>query len=62
MKDNLILISGAVIFKEHSGKRLWFLVKQEDGAWEIPKVVARKTESSARAALRMMGERELRAH
>jgi len=57
MNKDLILISGAILFKDHRGKRLWFLVKQEeDGAWEIPKVVARKTESSARAALRMMGE------
>ena len=56
MNKDLILISGAILFKEHRGKRLWFLVKEEDGAWEIPKVVARKTESTARAALRMMGE------
>lgn len=56
MEKNLVLVSGAILFKKEGRKRLWFLIKQEDGEWEIPKVAVRKTESSARAALRMMGE------
>jgi ADP-ribose pyrophosphatase YjhB (NUDIX family) len=55
---NLVLISGACLFKETRGKRRWFIVKQtdEDG-WEVPKVLVRKGESSVRAALRMIGEK-----
>lgn len=57
MDKNLVLVSGAVLFKEGRGKRRWFIVKQsEDESWEIPKVFVRKGESSVRAALRMMGE------
>ena len=55
---NLILISGAVVYKDDNGKDKYFLVKEPDGkGWEIPKVVVRKGESSVRAALRMMGEK-----
>ncbi|MGB6839059.1 MAG: hypothetical protein WBD86_01415 [Microgenomates group bacterium] len=55
---NLVLISGAIVFKETRGKRRWFLAKQvENGEWEIPKILARKTESSARAAIRLMAEK-----
>lgn len=57
MDKNLVLVSGAVLFKEGRGKRYWFIIKQgEDGSWEIPKVFVRKGESSVRASLRMMGE------
>jgi ADP-ribose pyrophosphatase YjhB (NUDIX family) len=57
MDKNLVLVSGAVVFREGRVKRRWFIVKQyEDDKWEIPKAVVRKTESSVRAALRMMGE------
>jgi len=57
MDKNLVLISGAVVFKEGRGKRRWFIVKQEDSEkWEIPKVFVRRGESSVRAAIRMMGE------
>lgn len=55
---NIVLISGAVVFKEARGKDYWFIVKQEGGEdkWEIPKVFVRRGESSVRASLRMMGE------
>lgn len=54
---NLVLVSGAVVFKEGRSMKRWFLVRQsDDDKWEIPKVVVRKGESSVRAALRMMGE------
>ncbi|MCH7641557.1 NUDIX domain-containing protein [Patescibacteria group bacterium] len=57
MDTNLVLVSGAVVFKEGRGKRRWFIVMQgEEDGWEIPKVFVRKGESSVRAALRMMGE------
>jgi hypothetical protein len=57
MDKNLVLISGAVLFKEVRGKRRWFIVKQGDeDKWEIAKVFVRKGESSVRAAIRMMGE------
>lgn len=53
-----MLIAGAVVFREQQGKSRWFIVKQNDeGIWEIPKVMVRKGESSVRAALRMMGEK-----
>ena len=53
----MVLISGAIVFKEDRGKLTWFVVKQtDDGDWEIPKVVVRKVESSVRASLRMVGE------
>ena len=55
---NLVLISGACIFKELRGKTKWFLIKQcEENGWEIPKIIVRKGESSVRAVLRMMGEK-----
>lgn len=57
MDKNLVLVSGAVLFKEVRGNRHWFVVRDADeDIWEIPKVFARKGESSVRAALRMMGE------
>lgn len=57
MDKNLVLVSGAVVFKEGRGKRKWFVVRQgEDDKWELPKAYVRKGESSVRAALRMMGE------
>jgi hypothetical protein len=57
MEKNLVLVSGAIVFKEYRRKIKWFLVRHgEDGDWEIPKVVVRKVESSVRAILRMMGE------
>lgn len=58
MEKNLILVAGACVFKETRRGDRWLLVKQdtENDVWEIPKIVARKTESSARAAIRMMAE------
>lgn len=56
MKDNTILVSSPVVFKE--GKEpLWFVVKQnEDSDWELPKTIVRKGESSVRGAIRAMAE------
>ena len=55
--DNIILISVACLFREHRGKRQWFVAKQDkDSEWELPRIIARKAESSARAGMRMMGE------
>lgn len=57
MNTKRVLISCACVVKTGSGKPKWFLIKQnEETGWEIPKIVVRKTESSVRAALRMMGE------
>lgn len=56
-KDNTLLTSGGVIFKDYRGKRKFLLVKQkEDGGWEFPKVTVRRGESSVRAVIRMTGE------
>ncbi len=55
---NLVLVSGACLFKERGGVRRWFVVKtKDDKGWELPKVLVRKGESSVRAVLRMLGER-----
>lgn len=57
-KSTQVLVSGAVLFKEQRGKLSWFIVKLPDEeAWEFPKVLVRRGESSVRAALRMMGEK-----
>lgn len=57
MKNNLITISGAVVFKESRGKKLFLVVKQtQDSEWEIAKVTGRRGESSIRAAIRMTSE------
>jgi len=58
MNKNLVLVSGAIVFREKGKDVEWFLVKlSDDDGWEIPKVAVRKGESSVRAALRMMGEK-----
>jgi ADP-ribose pyrophosphatase YjhB (NUDIX family) len=58
MKENAVLISGAVVFKKlKNGKEQWLLIKQpQDSEWEIPKVAVRKGESSVRAVIRYMAE------
>ncbi len=57
MKQKLILVGAAVVYKKINGKPLWFIVKQkEDTSWEIPKTTVRRGESSVRAVIRMMGE------
>lgn len=54
---NTVLISVAIIFRDYHSKRKWLAVKKnEDSDWELPRIIARKTESTARAALRMAGE------
>ncbi|KKU01409.1 MAG: NUDIX hydrolase [Candidatus Woesebacteria bacterium GW2011_GWE1_45_18] len=56
-KNNQITVSGAIVFKEYRHKKLFMVVKQnEGGKWEIPKVTVRRGESSVRASLRMIGE------
>jgi len=60
MIDNTILISGAIVFKKSRGKTFWFVSMNkvdDEEAWEIPKVMVKKTESSVRAAIRMTGEK-----
>jgi precorrin-6x reductase len=58
MNKDLVLISGAIVYRAIKGKKRWFLAKQsgEDGDWEIPKIIVRKAESSARGAMRLMLE------
>ncbi|RLC32923.1 hypothetical protein DRH13_00730 [Candidatus Woesebacteria bacterium] len=58
MNKDLVLISGAIVYRATKGKKRWFLAKQfgEDSEWEIPKIVVRKAESSARGAMRLMLE------
>ena len=54
---NIVLVSGAIVYKDYAGGQRWFIIKSnKDNEWEIPKVVVRKVESSVRASLRMMGE------
>ncbi len=56
MKEKIVLVSGAVIYKTGpKGKVDWLIVKSnEDSDWEIPKAVARRGESSVRAIMRLM--------
>jgi precorrin-6x reductase len=58
MNKDLVLISGAIVYRAIKGKKRWFLAKQsgKDGDWEIPKILVRKAESSARGAMRLMLE------
>lgn len=57
MFKNMILISAAVVGEIVKGKFKFFLVRNSENAdWEIPKLTVRKTESSVRACLRMIGE------
>jgi len=57
MKNDRVLVSGAVVFKEYRGKQTWLVVKRgEENGWEIPKTIVRKGESSVKAAIRIMGE------
>jgi ADP-ribose pyrophosphatase YjhB (NUDIX family) len=59
LDKNMVIISSAVLFKKLRGnKKKWFLVKNsEEENWEFPNTIVRKGESSARAALRIMGEK-----
>ena len=56
--ENIIYVSGAIAAKKaRNGKIYWLIVKMnEDSEWEIPKITARRGESTVRASLRMMGE------
>jgi 8-oxo-dGTP pyrophosphatase MutT (NUDIX family) len=58
IKDRLTLVSGSVVFRQKKRtKPRWFIVKdQEDSAWQLPLTLARKGESSVRAAIRHMAE------
>ena len=54
---NTIIVSVGIMFKETGSKKKWLLVKKNGGEeWELPRITVRKTESSARAAIRMAGE------
>jgi 8-oxo-dGTP pyrophosphatase MutT (NUDIX family) len=56
-KNQLIIIGGAVIFRENRGKRQFLLVKSKEATeWEIAKVTVRKGESSVRAVIRLASE------
>ncbi|HEX6977117.1 MAG TPA: NUDIX domain-containing protein [Patescibacteria group bacterium] len=57
MKEKILLVGAAVVYRKANGKTTWFLVKQkEDSDWELPKTTARRGESSVRAVIRAMGE------
>ena len=57
MDKNIVLISVACIFKEYRGRRWWLLTKaKKEDDWELPRITARKAESSARASIRMAAE------
>ena len=57
MKTTQITVSGAIVFKEYRGKKLFMVVRQSaEGKWEIPKITVRRGESSVRASLRMISE------
>ncbi len=57
MKEKIILVGGAVVYRKVNGKTTWFVVKQKENSdWELPKTTARRGESSVRAVIRAMGE------
>src|SRR5258708_1683226 len=57
VKQKLILVGIAIVYKKVKDKPVWFIVKQkEDADWELPKTTARRGESSVRSVIRMMGE------
>ena len=57
MKDQTVLVSGAITYKKGRGKDWWLLVKRDvDSDWEIPLTNVRKVESSVRASIRTMQE------
>jgi len=57
MKEKLLLVSVAVVYRRRNDTVEWFLVKPgEESDWEFPRTVVRKGESSVRAAIRMMAE------
>ncbi len=52
-----MLIGAALLFRDYRGKRQYLVIKgKDDGAWEVPKVIVRRGESSVRAVIRMTGE------
>ena len=49
--------SAIVVKKGGNGRHYWLVVKQSEGdGWSFPKVMVRRGESSARGAIRVMGE------
>lgn len=57
MEKDIVLVSGAVVFKEYRKRLKWLVTRKgENDEWEIPKTIVRKGESSVRASIRMMGE------
>ena len=55
MKDNSVLVSVPIVFKKIKEDFFWFVVYQ-GGAWELPKTMVRRGESSVRASIRLMAE------
>jgi len=57
MAQNQLIVGCAIIAKKRSAGDFWWLViRQKEGGWEFPKVIARKGESSVRAVIRMAAE------
>jgi len=56
MAEKQVLVAAAVVFRKEKGGEEWFVVKNEEGDWELPKEMVRKGESSVRAAIRAMAE------
>lgn len=56
MKEKIVFVGIPIVAKRGSEGPSWFLIKEEDGGWEFPKSIARKGESSVRAAIRCMAE------
>ncbi len=57
MTEKILMVAAAAVYKNEGKKRLWFITKADkETDWELPKTMARKGESSVRAAIRMMGE------
>lgn len=57
--DNIALFTAGIVVlkqKDKAGTKWLITKKDEDSDWELPKVLARKGESSVRAGIRMMSE------
>ncbi|MDO8503857.1 MAG: hypothetical protein Q7S60_04180 [bacterium] len=51
------LVAGIVAYRDKKGQTEWFVVKTNPlSGWELPKMDARRGESSVRAGIRMMDE------
>jgi ADP-ribose pyrophosphatase YjhB (NUDIX family) len=59
LDKNMVIVSSPILFKKSRGKKKkWFLIKKnKEGGWDFPSATVRKGESSARASIRIMGEK-----